>query len=72
MGGIDIPSIDVAGWTEAAVRAETRRACEAYGPGGYLIPCHTYGLYGTLYPEVEGIIHDEINRCSQTFFSRAQ
>jgi hypothetical protein len=68
MGGIDTAAIDVAGWTEDAVRAETRRACLAYGRTGHYIPSHTYGLFGTLYPEVEGIIHDEINRCSREVF----
>ncbi len=62
MGGIDTAAIDVAGWTEQAVRAEVRRACEAYGPGGAFIPSNTYGGTSTIHPEVDAITADEIDR----------
>lgn len=68
MGGIDTPLIDTADWSEETIRAETRRTCFAYGEGGCFIPCHTYGLPWTIYPEVDSIIRDEISRCSGTIF----
>jgi hypothetical protein len=62
MGGIDAAIVDRADATEAEIRAETRRACEAYAPGGHFIPCLTYGLPGSIYPHVYPIISDEISK----------
>lgn len=62
MGGIDAAIVDRADATEAEIRAETRRACEAYAPGGHFIPCLTYGLPGSIYPHVNPIISDEISK----------
>jgi hypothetical protein len=62
MGGIDAAIVDRAEATEAEIRAETRRACEAYAPGGHFIPCMTYGLPGSIYPHVYPIISDEISK----------
>ncbi len=62
MGGIDAAIVDRVDATEAEIRAETRRACEAYAPGGHFIPCMTYGLPGSIYPHVSPIISDEISK----------
>jgi hypothetical protein len=62
MGGIDAAVVDRADATEAEIRAETRRACEAYAPGGHFIPCMTYGAIGSIYPHVYPIISDEISK----------
>ena len=47
MGGIDA-TIDREDATEEEIRADVRRACSTYGPGGHFIPCMTYGLAGTI------------------------
>lgn len=60
MGGVDASIVDREDSTEAEIRAEVRRACTAYGPGGHFIPCITYGGPGCLYPHVDPIISDEI------------
>ncbi|MCC8066026.1 MAG: uroporphyrinogen decarboxylase, partial [Clostridiales bacterium] len=61
MGGID-SVIDRADATEEEIRRETRRACTEYGDLKGFMPCMTYGGPGTIYPEVESIIIDEINQ----------
>ncbi len=62
MGGLDAGIVDRADSSEEEVRAEVRRACSAYGPGGHFIPCITYGGPGTIFPPADPIITDEINR----------
>ena len=62
MGGIDASKVDRADSTEEEIRAEVRRACAAYGPGGHFIPCITYGAPGCLFPHVDPIIDDEIEK----------
>lgn len=61
MGGIR-SDIDKAAFDEKEIRGNVRDVCTKYGPGGHFIPCMTYGLTGTIFPEVDGIITDEINR----------
>ena len=61
MGGIDA-TIDRKDATDEEIRADVRRACSTYGPGGHYIPCMTYGLAGTIYPKTDEIIADEIER----------
>ena len=68
MGGIDAAIVDRADATEAEIRAETRRACDAYGPGGHFIPCITYGALGTIYPQADKFIDDEITRWNAEHF----
>ncbi|MGI5936739.1 MAG: uroporphyrinogen decarboxylase family protein [Oscillospiraceae bacterium] len=60
MGGIDAAIVDWPNASEEEIRAEVRRACEEYGPGGGFIPCLTYGLPGSIYPNVDPLIRDEI------------
>lgn len=64
MGGIDAAVVDHAEVDEAAIRAEVDRACREYLPGGRYIPCLTYGAKGSIFPGVDDIIADEINRLS--------
>ena len=44
------------------LRKEVRRACEEYAPHGHFIPCITYGGPGCLFPHVDSIIDDEIEK----------
>ena len=67
MGGIDAV-IDNSDWSEEKVRAETRRACSEYGPGGAFIPCLTYGGPGSLYPGVSDVIRDEIRQYNKAVY----
>ena len=64
MGGID-SVIDRQDTTEEEIRQEVRRACDAYGKLPHFIPSHTYGGPGSIYPHVEPIIIDEIERYNQ-------
>jgi len=66
MGGIDASIVDRADSTEEEIRREVRRACEEYAPGGHFIPCITYGGPGCLFPHVDPIIDDEIDRYNRT------
>ncbi len=61
MGGVD-SVIDRADATEEEIRTETRRALDAYGHLKGFWPGMTYGGPGTIYPHVEKIIIDEIDR----------
>lgn len=64
MGGID-SVIDRADATEEEIRTETRTALHKYGSLKGYWPGMTYGGPGTIYPEVEEIIIDEINRYNE-------
>lgn len=68
MGGIDAAIIDTADWNEETIRTEVQRACAAYAPGGSFIPCLTYGGEGSIYPEVNGIIMDEVRKLNSIYF----
>ena len=65
MGGIGA-AIDRPDSTEEEIRAYTREALARYCPGGHFIPCITYGIGGTVYPHVDPIINDEIERYNRT------
>ena len=65
MGGIGA-AIDRPDATESEVRSYVSQALEAYCPGGHYIPCITYGLFGTVYPHVDPLIDDEIDRYNST------
>ena len=67
MGGID-SVIDRPDATEEEIRAETRRACVEYGGLKGFWPGMTYGGPGTIYPHVEPIIIDEIDRYNRETF----
>lgn len=69
MGGLDASVIDVPDHKEDIIRGEVRRACEEYVPGGGFIPCLTYGGDdGSIYPEVDEIVKDEIAKWSRAYF----
>ena len=61
MGGVGA-AIDRPDSTEEEIRSYTREALELYCPGGHFIPCITYGMSGTVYPHVDPLIDDEIER----------
>lgn len=67
MGGID-SVIDREDASEEEIRKETRRACEEYGNLKGYWPGITYGGPGTIYPHVEGIVIDEINKYNEERF----
>ena len=67
MGGID-SVIDRPDATEEEIRAETRRACTEYGGLRGFWPGMTYGGPGTIFPHVEPIIIDEIDRYNRETF----
>ena len=67
MGGID-SIIDRPDSTEEEIRAEARKVCEAFGPGGHFIPSITYGLPGSLYPHVTPIVMDEISKYNKEVY----
>jgi uroporphyrinogen-III decarboxylase len=67
MGGID-SSIDRADAAEEEIRAEVRRACNDYGYLPHFMPSHTYGGPGTIYPHVESVIMEDIDRWNREHF----
>ena len=67
MGGID-SVIDREDASEAEIRTEVRRCLKEYGELGNFIPSHTYGGPGTIYPHVEPIIFDEIDKYNKERF----
>lgn len=63
MGGIDVAAIDKQDSSEAQIREETRRACDAYGPCGHFIPAATYGgPDDVIFPHVKPAITKEIEQ----------
>ncbi len=68
MGGIDAAIVDRHDSTEEEIRTETRRVCEAYAAAGNFIPCITYGGPGTIYPDGDRFINDEIDRYNKEHF----
>jgi len=68
MGGLDAAIVDRADSTEEEIRGETRRALETYCPNGHFIPCNTYGGPGTIYPDGDRYINDEIDRYNKERF----
>lgn len=67
MGGLDAAVIDAADCPEEVIRKEVRRACELYVPGGHFIPATTAGGPGSLHPEIDPIISDEIQKYSEEY-----
>lgn len=68
MGGIDAAIVDRADSTEEEIRQETRRVCDSYAAAGHFIPCITYGALGTIFPQGDRFIDDEIDRWNQEHF----
>lgn len=68
MGGIDASIVDRKDVSEETVREEVRRACREYSEGGMFIPCLTYGLEGSIFPGVNNIIMDEVNKLNKVYF----
>ena len=70
MGGIDASIVDRVDSTEETIRKEVRRACQEYAPGGHFIPCITYGGPGCLFPHVDPIIDDEIDKYNKEVYGK--
>lgn len=70
MGGIDASIVDRVDSTEETIRKEVRRALEEYAPGGHFIPCITYGGPGCLFPHVDPVIDDEIDRYNKEVYGK--
>ena len=68
MGGLEASIMDRKDYDEAVIREEVARACREYGPGGAFIPCLTYGGAGSIYPDVNELIMDEIRNQSRLYF----
>lgn len=66
-GGIDDGIVDIADWQEDKVRAFVRSQCQKIGTYSW-IPSVTRGSAGTLYPGVDEVITDEINKMSKELF----
>ena len=64
MGGVDAV-VDRKDATEEEIRTETRRALNEYADLPGFWPGITYGGSGTIYPDVERIIEDEISRFNE-------
>lgn len=69
MGGID-SIIDRADSTEEEIRKDVRHVCETYGPLGHFIPSITYGLPGSMFPHVDPIMHDEIDKYNKEVYGK--
>lgn len=67
LGGIDAAKTDYPGAPEEAVRAEVRRVCETYIPGGRFIPAVTAGGPTSINAHIDPIIADEIARYAAEF-----
>lgn len=69
MGGIDVSLIDHADSPVDAIKAETRRAIEAYTPGGNFIVAATYGgPNDVIYPQVKPAITEAIDEYNKEKF----
>jgi hypothetical protein len=68
MGGIDMAVVDRPDSSEQEIRECTRKVCEEYGLKGHFIPSITYGGPGTIYPEHDEIINDEIDKFNREHF----
>jgi len=67
MGGID-SVIDRKDADESEIRGEVRRVLREYGELPHFIPSMTYGGPGSIYPHVEPVIIDEIDRYNKERF----
>ena len=65
MGGIDAAVVDHKDIDPEIIRAEVKRACDEYLPGGKFIPCLTYGMAGAIYPGVQETITATIAEMNQ-------
>jgi uroporphyrinogen-III decarboxylase len=68
MGGLDAAIVDREDSTEREIRSHVRAALEKYAPGGHFIPCITYGGPGTIYPQGDRFINDEIDRYNKEVY----
>ncbi len=69
MGGVD-SVIDRDDVTEEEIRTEVKRALSVCGDLPHFVPGITYGGPGTIYPWVENVVIDEINKYSSEHFNK--
>ncbi len=67
MGGIDAAVVDKKDCPEDLIRAEVRRACSTYIPGGHYIPAVTGGGPGSIHGEIDPVIADEIAKFAKEY-----
>jgi uroporphyrinogen-III decarboxylase len=72
MGGFDAAVIDHPTIQEDIIRKEVRRACDSYIPGGNFIPSTTYGGPGSIFPGIDDIIYDELNKFEEEYYQACQ
>ena len=68
MGGLDAAIVDREDSTEEEIRSHVRKACEDFAPVGHFIPCITYGALGTIFPQGDKFIDDEIDRYNKEVY----
>ncbi len=68
MGGVDAAIVDRPDSTEEEIRGEIRRVLREYCGAGNFIPCITYGGPGTLYPNADKFINEEIDLYNKEHF----
>ena len=68
MGGIDAAIVDRPDSTEEEIRGEIRRVLRDYAGAGNFIPSITYGGPGTLYPNADKFINEEIDIYNREHF----
>lgn len=67
MTGIDSQLVDVPDWSREKIAEVVSNVCHACGTK-YFIPCQTQGADISTFPEVYGIINEEIDRMSKEMF----
>ncbi len=68
MGGLEASIVDREDSTEEEIRTHVRKVCEDFGPGGHFIPCITYGGPGSIYPQCDKFVDDEIDRYNKDVY----
>ncbi len=68
MGGLESSIVDREDSTEGEIRAHVRQVCQELAPGGHFIPCITYGGPGSIYPQCDKYVDDEIDRYNKAVF----
>ncbi|KPU45591.1 methylcobalamin:coenzyme M methyltransferase [Oxobacter pfennigii] len=67
MGDINNGVVDTPDWSREVIRREVERACRNCGKH-YFIPNTTMGGPNSVYPEVYGVVSEEIDRISKILF----
>lgn len=68
MGGLESAIVDREDSTEEEIRSHVKKVCEDFAPSGHFIPCITYGGPGTIYPQGDKFIDDEIEKYNKRVY----